>query len=595
MSAKGYTRVTPAPMSTDTELSVMPSAGETMPLTKPDLNALGQPQHKAYFSKSDLLAVLGSCSCLAISFYVVTPRLTLSWRLGYEGQIIVIGLLMSIMANCMKAVAPTLFLVLEAQWGSSTLQNYDAIVRNTMVASHTGVHWRGALLLLTTLPLGLSAAYKRFTGGRSSVKITNPSGGYYGLVSAPLGNANVMNNSIYYMINANLAFQAASSNDSIPPPFTELPRAYGYNTLLIDNTTAALLDMPAPDYVTSIQQNLGLSETWYVSASVNATVTKYNTSGQIYINNDSFWNYTFAQRSDNGEGYLNSWELFNGWDLGLLLSSGSDTDGTYCFAGNYEDPAGDTGNLAYYLDPMNHDSLLFRSAAFMFNTRRQKCFGRWEITRNSITLLDGRCTPQLTDQSVFNKPSALPFPLDAMPVLVHSIGQYATDRLDSPWLIPAFTTGIATTYWARFAFMFPYKASDMMSIPEFYYPATGESILSIRSTLDANWLLYVVLCLQPVLTLLMFPLTILFHSTPIQKGFGLVAILAGVDRDSLDIVQGAALSGKLVEPVTMDIVVRKTEEEDTQNQFGPGIEYIQYILGRKSRKTTKLEKGRNYG
>jgi hypothetical protein len=182
-----------------------------------------------------------------------------------------------------------------------------------------------------------------------------------------------------------------------------------------------------------------------------------------------------------------------------------------------------------------------------------------------------------------------------MPVLVHSIGQYAPDRLDSPWLIPAFTTGIATTYWSRFAFMFPYKAPDMMSIPEFYYPATGESILSIRSTLDANWLLYVVLCLQPVLTLLMFPLTILFHSTPIQKGFGLVAILAGVDRDSLDIVQGAALSGKLVEPVTMDIVVRKTEEEDTQNQFGPGIEYIQYILGRKSRKTTKLEKGRNYG
>jgi hypothetical protein len=126
-------------------------------------------------------------------------------------------------------------------------------------------------------------------------------------------------------------------------------------------------------------------------------------------------------------------------------------------------------------------------------------------------------------------------------------------------------------------------------------PATDESILSIKSTLDANWLLYVVLCIQPILTLLMFLLTLLFHSTPVQKGFGLVAILAGVDRDSLDIVQGAALTGELVKPVTMDIVVRKTENEDTKNQFEPGVEYIQYILGIKSRKTTTLEKGRKYG
>jgi len=118
------------------------------------------------------------------------------------------------MTSSMKSVAPTLFLVLEAQWGSSARQNYDAIVRKTMVASHTSIHWRGALLLLITLPLGLSAAHKRFIGGRSSAKITSPSGGHYGLASAPLGNANVMKSSIYYMINANLDFQATSSNDS---------------------------------------------------------------------------------------------------------------------------------------------------------------------------------------------------------------------------------------------------------------------------------------------------------------------------------------------------------------------------------------------
>jgi hypothetical protein len=526
---------------------------------------------------------------------VVTPQLTLSWRLGYEGQIVVIGFLMSIMALCMKSVASTLFLILEAQWGSSTLQNYDAIVRNTMLSPQTGIHWRGTLLLLVALPLGLSAAYKRFTGGRSSAKITNPSGGYYGLVSAPLGDANVMNNSIYYMINANLAFLAASSNDSIPPPFAELPKGYGYNTLLIDNTTAALLDMPVPDYVTSIQQNLRSGEIWNISASVNATVTKYNTSGEIYINNDSFWNYTFSQSGrSNDVGYVNSWELFNGWDLGLILGSVSDIDGTYCFAGNYEDPHQDTYNLATYSDPLSQDSLMFRSAAFMFNIRRQKCFGTWEITRNNITLLDGWCTPQLMNQSTFYDNAALPFPLDAMPVLVHSIGQYAPDRLNSPWLIPAFTTSIATTYWSRLVYMYPYKTAKWMSIPDFYYPATDELIVSTNSTLDANWLLYGVLGIQPILTVFVFLWTVLFHSTPIQKGFGLVAILAGVNKDSLDIVQGAALSGVLAKPVALDIVVRKAEE-DTRDQLEPGIERIHYMLGRKKHKTAILEHGRKYG
>jgi hypothetical protein len=54
------------------------------------------------------------------------------------------------------------------------------------------------------------------------------------------------------------------------------------------------------------------------------------------------------------------------------------------------------------------------------------------------------------------------------------------------------------------------------------------------------------------------------------------------------------LSGKLAKPVTLDIAIRKTEE-DTQNQLEPGIKHIQYILGRKWHKTATLEKGEKYG
>jgi hypothetical protein len=306
MSTTSYTRITAGLTSEDTELSIMPSSEEALPLTKPNRIALGQPQQKSYFDKTDLYVVLYSFLCLAVSICVVTPCLSLAWRLGYEWQIVVIGFLMSNMAICMSALAPTLFLVLEARWGSSTLQNYEAILRNSMVASQMGTQWRIVFVLLAVLPLGLSAAYKRFTGGTSSANIGDSFDGYYGLVSAPLGNGNVMNNSIYYMIEANIAFLAASSNASTPPPLMELPKAYGFNTLLIDNTTAALLDMPNPVYVSSIQRALGSSETWYVSAAVNGTVTTYNTTGQIYINNDSFWADTYQPTTYEDEGYLNS-------------------------------------------------------------------------------------------------------------------------------------------------------------------------------------------------------------------------------------------------------------------------------------------------
>ena len=594
MSTTDYTRIAAGAISGDTELSVMPSPEEEeeeeiLPLTKSSPIALGQPQQKSYFSNSDLLAVLGSCLCLAVSICVVTPYLTLSWRLGYEGQIVVIGFLMSIMAICMKTVAPTLFLVLEARWGSSTLQNYDAIIRNTMLASQTGVHWRGAFLLLAALPLGLSAAYKRFTNGISSADITNPFNGHYGLVSAPQDNGGVMNNTIYYMIEANMAFLAASSNDSNPPPFLELPKAYGYNTLLIDNVTAALLDMPHPEYVNSIQQKLSVGETWNVSASVNGTVTTYNTSGDVYIKNDSFWNHTF----NHSNGGFESWELYNGGlALGVLFANPGE-EGTYCFAANY--PSTVRG-FAKSRKPMSEDSLKFRRNALMFNTRRQKCFGSWKITRNSITLLDGYCTPQLTNQSIFGRRHALPSGLGALSVLVHSIGSGFADRRQSPWLRPAFTVAISTSYWSRFAYDFAYNSAETRSTPEIYYPPTDELIVSSTTTLDANWLLYVVLSLQPILTLLMVLFAMFLHYTPIQNGFGIVAILAGVDRGSLDIVQGAGLSGKLAKPVVMDIAVRKPEKGASHHQFGSGLEHMLYILGsRRSRNTTKLEKDKKYG
>ena len=286
--------------------------------------------------------------------------------------------------------------------------------------------------------------------------------------------------------------------------------------------------MPVPNYVTSIQQYLGKNEAWTVSAHVNATVTRYNNiDGQSYINNDTFWNYLFAH-SDGNVFTLSSWQLFNGWDMGYIQGEVSDTDGTFCLAGNY--PHIDTDALAGYSNSSSKDAQSFRRHALMFNTRREQCFGTWKITKDNITLLSGDCLFLPTNQTTLNAPNALPFPLDAMPVLTTTLRNYTVPE-KSPWMIPSFTTSLATMYWARLVQMYPYDQTVMTSIQDLYYPSTNQTIFSTNTTLRGeHWALYLVLCIQPALTVLMFAWAIWFHRCPVQKGFGLVAMLAGVDR-----------------------------------------------------------------
>jgi hypothetical protein len=104
------------------------------------------------------------------------------------------------MQSLTRKIASTAFLILESRWGSSSLQNYDAILRNGIFLSHTGLGWRIIIALFTFLPLALSVGYKRFTGGVSSVLISSPWPAYissYGVSVPPLGDFGAFNNSIY--------------------------------------------------------------------------------------------------------------------------------------------------------------------------------------------------------------------------------------------------------------------------------------------------------------------------------------------------------------------------------------------------------------
>jgi hypothetical protein len=199
----------------------------------------------------------------------------------------------------------------------------------------------------------------------------------------------------------------------------------------------------------------------------------------------------------------------------------------------------------------------FRENALLFNIRRRKCRGKWNITSSGDVKLDsGNCddTTAAVNSEFLQDPQLWPFWLDTLPVLVHSLGKFAKSRNQSPWLNASYATAAATAWWARsihmrdFALDLP-RSSNLKYAP----PADTEKVYSFVQTLNAKPFLYVILALQPFLTALAALLCFIFHCVPVGKGFGLVSILAGVDRDSLDLLQGAGFSGGLDKQVSLQV------------------------------------------
>jgi hypothetical protein len=99
------------------------------------------------------------------------------------------------------------------------------------------------------------------------------------------------------------------------------------------------------------------------------------------------------------------------------------------------------------------------------------------------------------------------------------------------------------------------------------YPV-NDTVLYIRPTLQKSALLYSILATQPVLTVIVLAFLLVFYSTLVDKEFGLVSILSGINRESLDVLGGAALSGSLTESVKLQI----NPIQDRNHQKGT-IEY----------------------
>jgi len=92
----------------------------------------------------------------------------------------------------------------------------------------------------------------------------------------------------------------------------------------------------------------------------------------------------------------------------------------------------------------------------------------------------------------------------------------------------------------------------------------------------------------------MFLSTRLFYSLPISKGFGLVSVLSGIDRKCLDSLSGAGLSGKLKEPIKLNISVINDINGDEGNQRVSSTGRIEYKINQPLQKNDGIQPGKIY-
>lgn len=527
---------------------------------------LGITTRKHCLDSLDTLAFIISLICCVLSILSIA-RDDIAWRLTVTNQVTVVGFLLSIMNLCLGRVASFFFLQLECRFGRSKLQNYDGILLNQVFKPRLDVIWRIILLATLALPIALSVAYKRFQlGGTSSftVNATSITGlpALYGMFSVPQINTLRGNNmalSLYF--NATLPFRVASSlpiglNARGPEPAfpAEFPQAYGANTMLLSNDSTVLLDMPQNIRLLALQNWLYDGESLDVSASVHGSVTVHNTAIAVIDDPD------FESACFNGSMALVGLDLFIGSSV-YLLSPASTADQSHIWVGLVPH----SSEAKAPSDPkteLSDKCTWYANYAKRYDISRQQCRGSWSVTRGGVQLTSGACNgkklPPL--QQYIYALNTFFLGNSWLPILAESIGLFATERNASAWLDPAMTTTVATILWSSAVGLngpgnllnqstsrgYARLEGRRVTLLEagIFYPLE-EVVTSTRRTLVKSGWLYFVLTVQPLLTLAIMFANMLMISTPIDKGFGLVSILAGIERNCLWVLEGASLSGKL--------------------------------------------------
>lgn len=152
--------------------------------------------------------------------------------------------MLSIISQYLRVVAPKLFIMAEAWCSKPKVQNFDAVLRNSILTSNAHLVWRALLqpffiLAFIIPPIGLSLAYKNFVEGNSTHNFSYHTSGYGITEASGLIRTTILKFGPSYIINATLPFIIAWA-DLLN--LLSFPQYYGFNNLLISNTSSAFLD-----------------------------------------------------------------------------------------------------------------------------------------------------------------------------------------------------------------------------------------------------------------------------------------------------------------------------------------------------------------
>lgn len=538
---------------------------------------------KLRFMDIAIFAISIGCCASAITVLRVTH---LAWYLGYQNQLVVLGLTLSIMNACLSYWRTYFLTLLEARFGRSTLQNYDAILQNAIYGPQTDLYWRVILLGFWILPIFLSVAYKLFTIGPVTRELRYPDVVEFGFYP-PLGLEKV-GHGIALMANLSLPFiqeTTAADNYGADPPEPFRVGTFGLNTLLISHTAVAVLDLPRPHFVADVRQRLQQGETWQVEANVIATVTRQNTTIEQYrdLSKDtsvSFWKSRWHDMLEP-----KTVDLYNGFEISMGTDVMSN-DSTWLFLAFQKSHIGQTP------DP-DGDRAAFKALAKMFATWREPCTGKWNITRTTMQLVDGSCDLERDatklDQSYQEVFTNNELGLDNffVPTLSEFLGPFAIERNSSEWLMPTMTATVAAMMFSRIAALNP-PDKPVSPLPHRHNPPRGDMIVtSTRLGLGQSNGLLLVLLIQPALLVLCMATTWLLYAVPVDRTLGLVSILAGVEGDSLRRLGGASLSAKLRSKIRLDIAIYEPDTAQPE---------IRYTVGGSERKVgDSIKSGILYG
>ena len=334
--------------------------------------SLGKPSGKPYCTLQDIYMLGITFSCLLIGILAVAD-VSFAGFLGQKDQLILLGLLLSLMAACAKKQIQLFLLTFEARFGASTLQNYDSILRYSMLDTNISILLQVVLVLVFALPLVLSASYKQFVNGVTALPLKP-----IPLTFGPVGPPGLEGGALWMMLNATLPlFVTQNAAFRLKPLHRTNESAtagsFGFNTQILSENSTALIDTPLVGELAKLSSLIKADEILEFSSYVNATICTLNSTSDSPERADpEYWS--------------------------KLAQSGLQPPNTANYGTNNMSFGGATGKYDYSfltLSLWDTQNDTYESEAVVFNLFRGQCHATWHINQQGTTTLqDARnCTP----------------------------------------------------------------------------------------------------------------------------------------------------------------------------------------------------------